>query len=49
MDRPLMPVVDASVVVDWVAPHADPHGPAGLALQELAGRLRGLRIVRTIG
>lgn len=23
-----MPVVDASVVVDWVAPHADPDGPA---------------------
>jgi predicted nucleic acid-binding protein len=30
-----MPVVDASVVVDWVAPRADPHGPAGRLLADL--------------
>lgn len=30
-----MPVVDASIVVDWVAPGVDPHGPAG----RLLGRL----------
>lgn len=28
-----MPVVDASVVVDWVAPGSDPSGPARQALQ----------------
>lgn len=32
-----MPVVDASVVVDWVAPDADPNGPARRLLQRLAG------------
>ncbi len=31
-----MPVVDASVVVDWVAPDADPALPALLALERLA-------------
>lgn len=31
-----MPVVDASVVVDWVAPDADPQGPARNLLQRLA-------------
>lgn len=31
-----MPVVDASVVVDWVAPAADPKGPAGRLLTRLA-------------
>lgn len=31
-----MPVVDASVVVDWVAPDADPDGPALGALRSLA-------------
>ena len=31
-----MPVVDASVVVDWVAPDADPDGPAMRALPVLA-------------
>jgi predicted nucleic acid-binding protein len=31
-----MPVVDASVVVDWVAPGIDPDGPAGLLLARLA-------------
>ncbi len=31
-----MPVVDASVVVDWVAPDADPTGPARLLLSHLA-------------
>lgn len=31
----LVPVVDASVVVDWVAPDADPHGPARRLLQRL--------------
>lgn len=31
-----MPVVDASVVVDWVAPDADPDGPARRLLQRLA-------------
>ncbi|MGI8522970.1 MAG: type II toxin-antitoxin system VapC family toxin [Nocardioides sp.] len=32
-----MPVVDASVVVDWVAPDADTDGPAMRALDELVG------------
>lgn len=32
-----MPVVDASVVVDWVAPDADRGGPAGQYLQTLVG------------
>lgn len=31
-----MPVVDASVVVDWVAPDADPELPALTALERLA-------------
>ena len=31
-----MPVVDASVVVDWVAPDADPNGPARRLLKGLA-------------
>lgn len=31
-----MPVVDASVVVDWVAPDADPAGPARRLLSRLA-------------
>jgi len=31
-----MPVVDASIVVDWVAPGVDPHGPAGRLLRRLA-------------
>lgn len=31
-----MPVVDASVVVDWVAPGADPGGPANRLLARLA-------------
>jgi predicted nucleic acid-binding protein len=31
-----MPVVDASIVVDWVAPGADPGGPAGRLLTRLA-------------
>lgn len=30
-----MPVVDASVVVDWVTPDADPTGPAGQLLRQL--------------
>ncbi len=30
-----MPVVDASVVVDWVAPDADPEGVAGRLLRSL--------------
>ena len=30
-----MPVVDASIVVDWVAPGADPEGPAGRLLRRL--------------
>ena len=30
-----MPVVDASVVVDWVAPGVDPDGPAGQCLRRL--------------
>jgi predicted nucleic acid-binding protein len=33
-----VPVVDASVVVDWVAPDADPDGPAMRALLGLAER-----------
>ena len=31
-----MPVVDASVVVDWVAPDVDPTQPAGALLEQLA-------------
>ena len=31
-----MPVLDASVVVDWVAPGADPDGPAAQCLARLA-------------
>lgn len=31
-----MPVVDASVVVDWVAPDVDPRLPAGALLAQLA-------------
>ena len=31
-----MPVVDASIVVDWVAPGADPGAPAGRLLSRLA-------------
>lgn len=31
-----MPVVDASVVVDWVAPGADPDSPAVAALRRMA-------------
>ena len=31
-----MPVVDASVVVDWVAPDADPHGSARRLLERWA-------------
>ena len=31
-----VPVVDASVVVDWVAPEVDPSGPARRLLQQLA-------------
>jgi predicted nucleic acid-binding protein len=31
-----MPVVDASLVVDWVAPGVDPDGPAGHLLTRLA-------------
>lgn len=31
-----MPVVDASVVVDWVAPDVDPRLPAGALLARLA-------------
>lgn len=31
-----VPVVDASVVVDWVAPDADPDGPARRLLSRLA-------------
>lgn len=30
-----MPVVDASIVVDWVAPDADPSGPARRLLDDL--------------
>ncbi|MGZ4591837.1 MAG: type II toxin-antitoxin system VapC family toxin [Actinomycetes bacterium] len=43
-----MPVVDASVVVDWVAPGADPEGPARRLLDELASsgaRLIGPRLL----
>lgn len=31
-----MPVVDASIAVDWVAPDADPNGPARHLLARLA-------------
>ena len=43
-----MPVVDASIVVDWVAPGADPDGPARRFLDELArsgGALIGPRLL----
>ncbi|HEY7043544.1 MAG TPA: type II toxin-antitoxin system VapC family toxin [Nocardioidaceae bacterium] len=43
-----MPVVDASVVVDWVAPDADPKGPAMRALLDLSqgeGRLLAPRLM----
>jgi predicted nucleic acid-binding protein len=33
-----MPVVDASVAVDWVAPGVDPDGPAGRWLDRLVDR-----------
>jgi len=33
-----MPVVDASVVVDWVAPGSDPRGPAGRLLSRLVSQ-----------
>lgn len=38
-----MPVVDASVVVDWLAPDADPHGPARRRLERWA--LADVRLV----
>lgn len=38
-----MAVVDASVVVDWVAPDADPHGPAAMLLNALAATDEPLR------
>ena len=31
-----MAVVDASIVVDWVAPDVDPAAPAGVLLKRLA-------------
>lgn len=31
-----MPVVDASIVVDWVSPDSDPAGPAGRLLDALS-------------
>lgn len=34
--RAVVPVVDASVVVDWVAPDTDPRGPARVLLDRLA-------------
>ena len=46
---PSVPVVDASVVVDWVAPDADPEGPARRLLAELAAsgaRVIGPRLLR---
>lgn len=36
MTEALVPVVDASVVVDWVAPDADPRGAANRLLRALA-------------
>ena len=36
MTGPSVPVVDASVVVDWVAPDADPAGPARRFLAKVA-------------
>ncbi len=32
-----MAVVDASVVIDWIAPHADPKSPAMVTLSRLTG------------
>jgi predicted nucleic acid-binding protein len=44
-----MAVVDASVVVDWVAPGVDPAGPAGRLLGELASRGEALRAPALLG
>ena len=44
-----MAVVDASVVVDWVAPGVDPTRPAGLLLDDLASRDDVLRAPTLLG
>ena len=44
-----MAVVDASLVVDWVAPGVDPAGPAGRLLDDLASRGEVLRAPSLLG
>ena len=43
-----MPVVDASVVVDWVAPDADPRGPARRLLARLVRDRSPIRAPRLL-
>lgn len=43
-----MPVVDASVVVDWIAPDADPGVPALVLLAQLAVEEAGLLAPRLL-
>jgi predicted nucleic acid-binding protein len=43
-----VPVVDASVVVDWVAPDADPQGPARRFLDELVRRQAAIQAPRLL-
>lgn len=43
-----MPVVDASVVVDWVAPDADPNGAAGRLLDRLVATADQLFVPRLL-
>jgi len=46
---PTMPVVDATVVVDWLAPDADPQGPARRFLDGLAESSETLAAPRLLG
>ena len=43
-----MPVVDASIVVDWVAPGVDPRGPAARLLERLTRRSEALLVPRLL-
>jgi hypothetical protein len=45
----LMAVLDASVVIDWVAPGVDLGGPAGRLLDGLAERGESLRAPALLG
>ena len=45
---PSVPVVDASVVVDWVAPDSDPQGPARRFLDKLARKGSPVRAPRIL-